>query len=114
MKVVGILITMSAGFFVADWSYRALKRGHTSDLIAATVSGLGITVVASVGFLLLKVHQWWFGPETSWGFSVFLGFCVGLCQAVLFRGGLLEPRGTGDDERGAQHAPEADGARPRS
>ena len=100
MRVVGVLVTMSAGFFVADWSYRTLKRGHASELIAATVSGLGITVVTSIGFLLLKVHQWWFGPETSWGFSVFLGFCAGLCQAVLFRGGLA-PRRADEDERGA-------------
>ncbi len=100
VTIIGVLAGGAVALIIGAWTYLTLKRRGIGEVLAATGSGLATTLVASVVFIVLHVQKW-FGPETSWGFSVFLGFCAGICQAVLYRGDMLVPRSADDDERGA-------------
>jgi len=90
MGVIGLIIGTSAGQFAGAWAYWQV-RGYNPDpavheVLAAAAAGLVTTVVASAVYVLLGVHTWVLGDGTPWGMSVFIGLCMGLCQAILFRG----------------------------
>ena len=90
MAIGGFIIGSVAGQFAGSWAYwRALggrPSATRSEWVAATVAGLVATVVASVIYIPLGVQSWLLGEGASWGVSVFLAVCMGLCQGVLFRG----------------------------
>jgi uncharacterized membrane protein (DUF2068 family) len=67
-------------------------RPAKSETRATAAAGLVTTVIASAIYIPLDVHTWVGGEGTSWGASVFLALCMGICQALLFRGRPLRPR----------------------
>jgi len=93
MGVLGFVIGTMAGQFCGAAAYRRIARSPSprDKLVASIVAGVVTTLCASVAFIVLGVHQWLGGPETSWGASVFLGSCIGICQGVLFKHRPLPP-----------------------
>jgi ABC-type Co2+ transport system permease subunit len=91
--VLSFVIGTIVGQFCGAAAYRRIARnpGPRNKLAASIVAGLVTTLCASSVFVVLGVHQWLGGPETSWGASVFLGICIGICQAVLFKHRPLPP-----------------------
>ena len=100
VTILGLVFGVGFASTTGAWTFRTLKRRGIGEILAATLCGLATTVVASVAFVALRIHLW-FGPETNWGFSVFLGVCTGIWQAVLHRRDLLIFPAAKDDERGA-------------
>ncbi len=96
--MLGFLLGTVLGQVAGAAAYMQAKtRFGFRELPAAIAAGLATTIVASVAFLVLRVHEW-FGsdPEASRGISVFVGVCLGIMQGVLFRGRPLarrEPQG---------------------
>ena len=87
MGVLGFIIGTVAGqlcgavvYSLVNASERPLRR-----LAASISAGLATAACASAVYVLFGVHRWINGPESSWGPSVFLGICIGICQGVLFR-----------------------------
>ena len=96
MGLAGFIFGSLAGLFSGAWVY-----GHVGDdspvtvkhqLRAAAAAGLVTTVIASAIYIPLRVHIWVGGDGTSWGASVFLALCMGICQGILFRGRPLSHR----------------------
>ena len=85
-----------AGQVTGAWVYRRVRGVGTvpksHELYAATSAGLVTTVVASLVFLPLGLHKWLGSQGSTWPASIFIGLCIGICQAVLFRGRPLAPR----------------------
>ena len=89
--IIGLLPAQLAG----AWAYWK-AHGSTSpqirrEWVAATVSGLVTTVVASVIYIAFGLHKQLPGGS-SWGASVFFGLCFGICQGALVRGRPLRRR----------------------
>ena len=83
----GFILGSVIAQFAGAWAYHTSKRRLAfSELPAAVVAGLVTTVIASIIYIPLHVHDWVAGPGSSWGSSVFLGLCMGIIQGVLFRG----------------------------
>jgi hypothetical protein len=100
LTIIGLVFAIGFASTTCAWTFRTLKRRGFGEILAATVCGLAATVVAAAVFIALRIHLW-FGPETDWRFSAFLGVCVGIWYAVMHRGDGLIPRTSHDDERGA-------------
>lgn len=83
MGIAGFILGTVAGQFAGAWIY---GRIHGPELLAASAGGIVTTIVASLIYIPFGVHTWLGGEGTSWGASVFLGFCMGICQVLLFRG----------------------------
>jgi len=85
--MIGFIVGSVIAQFAGAWAYHA-SRKHLAftEIPAAIAAGLATTVLASILFILLHVHQWLAGPGASWGNSVFLGLCMGILQGVLLRG----------------------------
>ena len=104
MGTAGLIIGTVAGQFAGSWAYwRVRGRGPgpsdrdalaaaNRDFDAAWAAGVVTTLVASVIYISLGVHTLVLGDGTSWGFALFLGGCMGLCQGMLFRGRPWRPR----------------------
>jgi hypothetical protein len=95
MGVAGFVIGTFAGHISGRWVYRQVRTegagSNMHETRAAVASGLGTAVIASAIYILLGVHTWAGGMP--WGFSVFLGLCMGIFQGALYRGKpLLPPR----------------------
>jgi hypothetical protein len=87
MGVLGFIIGTLAGQLCGGVVYsrvsateRPLRR-----LAASIAAGFATAASASAVYVAFGVHRWLNGPESSWGPSLFLGVCMGICQAVLFR-----------------------------
>jgi hypothetical protein len=104
MGVAGFVLGTIAGQFAGAWAYWRIRgtspapSDHESseaaanrEFDAAWAAGLVTTVVASAIYIPFGVHTWIGGNGTSWGMSVFLGLCAGVCQGMLFRGRPLRP-----------------------
>ncbi len=94
--MLGFIVGALAGMFAGSWVYWRV-RGTSSpptrpEWLAATAGGLVAALVASVIYIRFQVHIWLGGVGTSPGASLFLGFCSGLMQGVLFRGRPLARR----------------------
>jgi hypothetical protein len=87
MGIAGFIIGTIAGQICGADVYRRIISRATSDrsLQAAIGSGLATAACSSVVYIVLGVHDWLGGADSSWGVSVFLGICMGICQAVLLR-----------------------------
>ena len=96
MGTPGFIIGTLAGQLSGAWVYWRIRGNtpepSTREFDAAWAAGLVTTVVASAVYIQLGVHTWVGGAGTSWGMSVFLGICAGICQGILFRGRPLRPR----------------------
>ena len=95
MGVAGLVIGTVAGQFSGAWVYRRVRGnspGPWSEFDAAWAAGLVTTAVASAIYVPLGVHTWALGSDASWGMSVFLALCLGICQGMLFRGRPSGPR----------------------
>jgi hypothetical protein len=95
MGMAGFIIGTVAGQFSGAWVYWQV-RGNPAGAVArwideAMAAGLVTTIVASAIYIPLGVHTWLGGDGASWGESVFLGLCMGICQGLLFRGRPLRP-----------------------
>lgn len=95
MGAAGFLIASVAGQLSGAWVYwrvrGATETRPSTELRAATASGFVTALIASAAYIPLGIHTWAGGTGTHWGLSVFLGICLGICQAVLFRGSPLAP-----------------------
>ena len=89
--LIGIAILVS--LFAGDWAYWKIRgeslAGPWFETRARIVAGLATASVCGALFTALGVHKY-FGNETPWTFSLFLGVCGGICEGVLYRGRLLE------------------------
>jgi len=87
---IALLVSLLAG----DWTYWKIRgeslAGPWLETRARIVGGLATAAVGGVLFSALGVHKYFFGKETPWTFSLFLGLCVGIYQGVLYRGRLLQ------------------------
>jgi len=89
--LLGSIVGQLSGAWVY-WRVRsAVQSARTAELGAAAVSGAVTAVIASAAYLGLGIHTWAGGVDAHWGLAVFLGVCLGICQAVLFRGNPLAP-----------------------
>jgi len=92
----GFIVGTIAGQLAGSWTYwRVRGTGPTPthpEWWSATAAGLVAAVAAAVLYLALNVHIWLGGVGSSRGLSLFLALCMGICQAVLFRGRPLRPR----------------------
>jgi hypothetical protein len=90
MGLAGFIIGTMAGQFSGAWVYWQIRGTGPGpamrETYAAAAAGVVTAVVASAVYIPLGVHTWVGGNGISWGASVFLGMCMGICQAVLFRG----------------------------
>ena len=85
--MIGFIVVSIIAQFVGAWAYHASKKHLAfTEVSAAIAAGLTTTVIASILYILLHVHDWLAGPGASWGSSVFLGLSMGILQGVLFRG----------------------------
>jgi hypothetical protein len=95
MELGGFFIGTVAGITSGAWAYWRLRlKGSESapnEGPAAVAAGLVTTVVASLVYILLGVHEGLAGEGYSWGVSISFGLCVGICQGALFRGRPLPP-----------------------
>ena len=86
---IALLVSLLAG----DWAYWKIRgeslAGPWLETRARIVAGLATAAVCGALFAALGVHKY-FGIETPWTFSIFLGVCGGICEGVLYRGRLLE------------------------
>ena len=99
-EVIAVVVATSVAQFGGAWTYLAAKRRAFREPVAATACGLVTTLIAAPAYILLDVHRW-FDPQVSWGLSVFLAVCGGICQGALFRGRPLERLAGGSGARGA-------------
>jgi hypothetical protein len=91
--IVGFVLGTMAAQFAGAWTYRTAKRRLAlGEVKAAITSGLATAVVAASAYIPFDVHEWLGGRGVSWDVSVFMAVCMGIAQAVLFRGRPLEPR----------------------
>lgn len=92
-KVLLTGITILVSLFAGDWSYWKVRgesvAGPWLETRARIVAGVATAAVCGVLFAALSVHKY-FGNETPWTFSLFLGVCGGICEGVLYRGRLLK------------------------
>jgi hypothetical protein len=89
MGILGFVVGTIAGQLCGASAYRRIASRSATEshrvLKAAVGAGLTTATCASLVYILLGVHNWAGGAGSSWSLSVFLGLCMGLCQAVLFR-----------------------------
>jgi len=92
-KVLLIGIAILVSLFAGAWAYWKIRgeslAGPLLETRARIVAGLATAAVCGALFVALGVHKY-FGNETPWTFSLFLGLCGGICEGVLYRGRLLE------------------------
>ena len=83
--------------FAGAWAYRRVDRSASGDtrrkVLSAIAAGAVTTIVAAPVYMIVGVDSW-IGIGTNWEMSAFFGVCMGICQAVLFRGrpGQKSPR----------------------
>lgn len=98
MGMIGFIIGSAAGQLCGAWIYRLLRSsGRPPDVgraAASTAAGLVTTVVSTGIYIPFGVHTWVGGDGTTWGASIFLAVCMGLCQAILGRGRPWSPEST--------------------
>lgn len=91
-KVLLIGFAILVSLFAGDWTYWKIRGeslpGPWLETRARIVAGLATAAVCGALFSALGVHKY-FGQETPWTFSLFLGVCGGICEGVLYRGRLL-------------------------
>jgi len=89
MGLAGFIIGSVAGLLSGAWVYEHFRRdskmslGH--QLRSAAAAGVMTTLIDSAIYVPFRVHVWLGGEGTSWGASVFLALCMGICQGILFR-----------------------------
>lgn len=80
--IIGTVLAQFAGAF----AYRRLHRSPSvTEPVRAAATGLLTAIVATGLYIPLRVGEWLSGAE-DWRVSVFLALCIGICQAVLFKG----------------------------
>ena len=93
----GFVLGTVAAQFAGAWVYLHVRGDAlvttTRGILAASAAGLVTGVIATAIYIPLGVHTWLGGPGTPRFTSAFVGFCAGLCQAVLLRGRPLRRRG---------------------
>ena len=89
--MVGFIIGMLGAQFAGSWAYWRV-RANRPEWLAASAAGLVATIVGSLIYIPLHVHDWLGGQGSSWGLSIFMALCVGICQGALFKGRPLRPR----------------------
>ncbi len=86
---IALLVSLLAG----DWAYWKIRgeslAGPWLETRARILGGLATAGVCGVLFSALGVHKYFFGNETPWTLSLFLGVCVGIYEGVLYRGRFL-------------------------
>jgi hypothetical protein len=87
--VLGTVAGQLSGAFAYHWTKTTLGW---SEIGAAAASGVATSLIAALVYVPLRVHDWAGGSGSSAGLSAFLAVCMGLVQAVLFRGRPLPPR----------------------
>jgi len=106
VEVLLIGIAMLVSLFSGDWAYWKIRgeslAGPWLETRARIAAGLATAAVCGALFSGLGVHKY-FGQETPWTFSLFLGVCGGVYEGVLSRGRLLERY-----HPNAQRPPESD------
>jgi hypothetical protein len=94
VKLLLILIAIAVSLHAGGWAYWKIRgeslAGPWLETRARIVAGLATAAVCGALFAALGVHKYFFGHETSWTFSLFLGVFVGIFEGVLYRGRLLE------------------------
>jgi hypothetical protein len=83
--VLGVVIGVMAGQLCGAFIYQRINTRPGRKIIASVAAGLVTVLCASPVFIAFSVHRWLAGPEASWGASVFLAVCFGICQGVLFK-----------------------------
>jgi len=94
--MIGFIVGTIAAQLAGSWLYWQVRgadpQRRRPEWLAATAAGTLAAVVATAIYVPLRVHTWVGGSGTSWAASIFLGLCMGIVQAVLFRGRPLGPR----------------------
>ena len=94
--MTGFIFGTLVGQFAGSWAYWRARgedpSAPRSKWLAATIAGVVTSVAASAIYIPSRVHIWIGGEGTSWGASVFIAGCMGICQAVLVRGRPLSAR----------------------
>ena len=84
--IIGSILAQFAGAW-AYWRTRIVLTDRARrELWAASIAGVVTALVGTVAYIFFKVHLWLDVQNAPWGADVFLGICMGICQAVLFRG----------------------------
>src|SRR3989442_4118269 len=87
--MLGIGVSLVAG----AWTYWKIRGEELPDLWRETrariLAGLATTGGSAAVFIALAVHKY-FRNEVPWTFSIFLGFCAGICEGVLYLGQALK------------------------
>jgi hypothetical protein len=79
-----ILGTVPAQVAGASLYRRLQKSPEITALRRSAATGLLSSIVATALYIPLGVGDWVNGSE-DWRVSAFLGLCVGICQATLFK-----------------------------
>ena len=89
--IIGTLAAQLAGSWIY-WQIRSPEASPPrSEWVAGGAAGLMAALVASAIYIPLGVHTWLGGEGSTWGLSIFLGVCIGICQGALFRGRPMGP-----------------------
>ena len=86
MGILGFVIGSVAGQFCGAAVYLRVSSDPSRKLQASIAGGVAAAVCSSAIYVAFGVQDWLAGPDSWWGVSVFMGICMGLCQAVLFKG----------------------------
>ena len=89
MGVLGFFVGAVAAVLTGASVYRRLAGDQVQppvhEIVAAVVTGLVASIVASTVYILVGVHTWALGPDASWVISVFFGVSIGLSTTVIIR-----------------------------
>jgi hypothetical protein len=92
-KILLIFVAGSLSVGIGAAAYWKIRGEELPDVWRETraciVAGLTTTVVSGGTWAILGVHKF-FGDETSWTLSVFLGLILGILEGVLYRGRALD------------------------
>jgi len=86
---IGLVPAQLAGAWTYWKVHEALFPQPRREWVAASAAGFVTTLVSSLIYLAFGLHK---HLASSWGASVFLGLCFGICQGALFRGRPLRRR----------------------
>ncbi len=86
--LIGTMIAQLAGARTYWWVRAKTGTSSGSEWLSAISAGFVTTLGAAIVYIPLRLHNL---LDSSWGASVFLALCVGICQGALYRGGRLRP-----------------------
>ena len=84
--IIGFLIDTVSAQLAGASAYRRFHKSPTiSEPVRAAATGLLTAIVAAGLYIPFRVGEWLSGAE-DWRVSAFLALCIGICQAILFKG----------------------------